>query len=636
MALWTRRSPWARVLALSSCPTILAIVVDAVVRRGGMLEHGAYGTYALAVVLSAALWGGSIGVAATLLSVGEAERTPARSVPRPVTRTVARVGVVLLFALWIAPLCVFSYGGQALYHRVFHSYMARDTVRYGLALRATVIEWFTQAGGLGLLGVTTTGILLAALYAYLARRASTALVWSRRHFGGSVAVTTSALAILWFDVIDTRGYQPAPPDICFAHGFVHAIRERVRGHRARRELSARTPAPLPMLTRNRGPNVLLIITESVRADTLCSDPPPTCSSRFLDSVISDRIALGKLTTQSPGTVSACVLLWTGLAPSADFATIHAAPTIWEVAKAVGYRTAYVSAQNLKDADFGPFVHRAGIDVRVSGNELGATRYSALTGAPDEGATARTLAFVREVPEGTPWLAVTHLSNTHAPYRVDPALEPFAPHTSLPIGGYEAHRNHYRNSVLLQERTLASFLSELRALPSWADTVVLFLSDHGEQFGEHGGLYHLHTLFDEELRVPGFVVAGDRALGDEQRGAIASFAGARTYTQDVHATMLDLLGVWDARDQLPFAARRAGRSLLRPRSGAEPIALLATSTAVWESDRPRRGVMQGELLFVEEAGGRGDCYDMLRDPSQKTPLPATSCGALVDAAKALVP
>src|SRR5207244_9012057 len=112
------------------------------------------------------------------------------------------------------------------------------------------------------------------------------------------------------------------------------------------------------------PNVLLIVTESVRADASCSAPPPACVSPLLDRVAAARIPLGKLTSQSSGTFSACMMLWTGLGPTADFRTAHQAPVLWEIARALGYRTYYVTSQNLRYDDFGAFTPEAGIDERV--------------------------------------------------------------------------------------------------------------------------------------------------------------------------------------------------------------------------------------------------------------------------------
>jgi hypothetical protein len=375
--------------------------------------------------------------------------------------------------------------------------------------------------------------------------------------------------------------------------------------------------------------VLVILTESVRADTSCSAPPPDCRSEALDPVAGERIPLGELTTQTPNTFSACMILWTGLAPDTDFAAAHSAPVLWELARAVGYRTAYVSSQNPAYEDFGAYVQRAGIDVIVTALDLGGLGQEQL-GAPDERATEAMAVFLGGVPDGQPWLAVLHLSNTHAPYRVDPALQPFAPHSNDPLGPVDAFHNQYKNSVLFQERTVADFLRRLRARPDWDDTVVLFVSDHGEQFREHGSLYHNHSLYDQELRVPGWLLAGPRAIDDAQRTALRSYASRRTYMQDVHETVVELLGQEDARATLPFAGQIRGRSLLRPFWG-EPTALLTTTTAVWWSDEPRFGAMHGGLALI---GGPGawKCHDTRLDPQEEHALPEGACGDLLPLVK----
>jgi arylsulfatase A-like enzyme len=371
--------------------------------------------------------------------------------------------------------------------------------------------------------------------------------------------------------------------------------------------------------------VLVVLTESVRADVLCSEPPPRCRSEALDAVAADRIPLGRLTTQTPNTFSACVILWTGVGPDADFASAHSAPVLWELARAVGYRTAYVTSQNTQYEDFGAFVRRAGIDTLVTANDLGGMGQEQL-GAPDERATEAMLRFVREVPAGTPYFAVLHLSNTHAPYRADGALEPHQPSSNDPLGSVEAFHNQYRNAVLLQESTVAAFLRELRARPDWDDTAVVFLSDHGEQFREHGGLYHNHSLHEEELRVPGWLVAGEHALTAGQRASLLALGSRRTYMQDVHETVVDLLGVEDARAQLPLASLVVGRSLLRPLQG-EPTVLLATSTAVWEPDDARFGATVGGRTLIGSPGA-WECFDTGHDPGEQHALRGSSCADLL--------
>src|SRR5205823_558864 len=147
----------------------------------------------------------------------------------------------------------------------------------------------------------------------------------------------------------------------------------------------------------------------------------------------------------------------------------------------------------------------------------------------------------------------------------------------------------------------------------------------EQFREHGGLYHNHSLFEEELRVPGFIVAGANVLSGPERGFLATWTGSRSYVQDVHETIVDLLGLEDSRASLPYASLVQGRSLLRPRTNVEPMALIATSTGVWEPDDARFGVMHGERVIFGPPGAPWSCFDLTRDPAENAPLPVSACG-----------
>jgi len=607
------------VLVCFVSPTLLAVGVDFVLRPRSLLafEPFQWLNYTGSTLASAGFWGGPVWLASYLFGRD---------------RRLARAGLVVFFALFVFPLATCCFGGQALYFHVFHAYMARDTVRLGIALRGTLGAWLAAWGG-SVVGMGAVGLAVAVGVARLARFAAIPV---RRAWPIVPIVGFGAAAYcFWIDFVESRSLQAAPPDTCFIHGAVHALREAVT-HKGwvRRGVSLRDPAPLPPFAPPpHRPNVLLILTESVRADALCSVPPPACNAQFLDAVASDRIPLGRLTTQSPGTISASVMLWTGLGPDADLKTMLRAPVLWEVARALGYRTAYIGSQNLRYEDFAAFLRRAGIDVLVSAADLGGAGDPHL-GAPDENATARLLDFVQHGEGGdahAPYFATLHLSNTHWPYRVDPALQPFEPHDVAVFGPSIKLHNHYRNSVLLQERTVSALIGSLRALPGWEDTVVLFLSDHGEEFREHGGNYHLTTLFDEQVRVPGWLIAGARAIDGTERAALGGWSERRTFTRDVHATILDLFGVLEARPRFPFADRLLGRSLLRAPPADDPPVPMSTGSGVWEPDITRYGMMSGDLLVVRSPASRWDCYDANKDPEERTQARDVRCSLLTIAA-----
>ncbi len=608
-------------------PTLLAIVMDFAIRGGALVVYPPLEilNYTGSSFAAAGFWGGPLWLSSRLFY--------ARG---RVWKPLARGLLVVFVATFVLPLTIFCFPGQAVYHRVFASYMARDTVRLGIALRGTLGDWlFAWGSPLVVVAMAAIGVLVTWVLMRGVRRAGR---YTRRTLPIiPVLGFIGSAACFWIDFVESRSLQAAPPDTCFIHGVMHALHDGVTGKGwVRRGISLRTPAPLPQLTpKAHRPNVLLIVTESVRADTSCSEPPPACASQFLDPVAGDRIPLGRLTTQSPGTFSACMLLWTGLPPTVDYRTAHSAPVLWEVAKAEGYRTSYVTSQNLRYDDFGAFMKNAGIDELISAMGLGDTK-DAQIGAPDERATARMLDVVRRTPTDTPYFGVLHFSNTHAPYKAADDLQPFSPHSTDALGSVDAFHNQYRNSVLLQERTLAAFLAELRAMPRWDDTVVLFVSDHGEQFREHGGLYHIHTLYEEEVRIPGWALAGKDALTLDQRRGLGTYMQRRTYSQDVNATLLDLLGAFDARAQFPYAAELTGRSLVRPATYTEPTVSMATATGVWEPDVFVYGVMRGDRLLVGTPAQTWFCFDIPTDPREIAPHAASYCGDMRAIAKKAFP
>ena len=63
-------------------------------------------------------------------------------------------------------------------------------------------------------------------------------------------------------------------------------------------------------------------------------------------------------------------------------------------------------------------------------------------------------------------------------------------------GQQYVRDRYDNNLLYLDDQVDRILSRLHE-----DATVMIVSDHGEEFWDHGGFEHGHTLFDELLRVP---------------------------------------------------------------------------------------------------------------------------------------
>jgi arylsulfatase A-like enzyme len=156
----------------------------------------------------------------------------------------------------------------------------------------------------------------------------------------------------------------------------------------------------------------------------------------------------------------------------------------------------------------------------------------------------------------------HYFDPHDPYG-DTTEDPL-PMAELvrSLAGRDADRaQQFRRAKLLYEDDVASLdaalgrlFEGLEADESRFDTHVVFTSDHGESFGERGGIGHGQQLTPAELRVPLFIVSPgvEPERRTDQAGSI-----------DVMATLLALAGL-DARSA-------AGRDLTASRSaGTSPV------------------------------------------------------------------
>jgi glucan phosphoethanolaminetransferase (alkaline phosphatase superfamily) len=71
---------------------------------------------------------------------------------------------------------------------------------------------------------------------------------------------------------------------------------------------------------------------------------------------------------------------------------------------------------------------------------------------------------------------------------------------------DSPRDLYDNNLSYVDRAFERFVSWLKEKGIYERTVILFTSDHGEQFWEHGASLHGHTLYEEEIRIPLILLA----------------------------------------------------------------------------------------------------------------------------------
>ena len=138
-----------------------------------------------------------------------------------------------------------------------------------------------------------------------------------------------------------------------------------------------------------------------------------------------------------------------------------------------------------------------------------------------------------------------------------------------------------------------------------DDIVVFFSDHGEEFWDHGAFEHGHTLYDELLRVPLVIRAPEMPAGRITEPVSLL---------DVTPTVLDLLGL--EHEGLD------GTSLVKASQGdADALAGLANRDLSF--GRPlygfeRWGVIHGDEKYTTTQG-REELYRLDTDPGESDNL-----------------
>ncbi|MFB3883102.1 MAG: sulfatase [Armatimonadota bacterium] len=404
------------------------------------------------------------------------------------------------------------------------------------------------------------------------------------------------------------------------------------------------------LFRGKRPNLLLVVSDALRADHLGCYGSPMPLSPAVDALAARGALFTNVMSVAPLTGASHATLMTGAYQTRhtvvdnNGAIPNNLATLAEVLTDEGYRAAaFVSNIALKpehlagiERGFDPF----NIDLPTVERNRPLSFYRI---ARDT--TSAASAWLTE-NAGTPFFLWVHYIEPHGPYELpEPELlgrvtglpdikgEP----ASLPVltGNYqpngipayqvlgderrpEQYRRRYAARVRYVDGYLSKLLGEMDRLGLQDNTVIAFTSDHGELLGEHG-YYFMHgaTLTQPVLHVP-LVVAGP---GIPPGRRIPIPVG----NADIMPALLDLLGV-----PLGKAARQQQGSSLTPllRDGAgEPRPVYALSKHTMESC-----VRLGPLKYVRSEDGktgREGLFDLESDPGEVRDL---SAARPADAAK----
>ena len=379
----------------------------------------------------------------------------------------------------------------------------------------------------------------------------------------------------------------------------------------------------------RRPNIILISLDTLRPDHLQIYDYHRETAPALAMLATQSVVFDNAFSQAPKTGPAHMSLFTGLYPSAhgvqnldetdNRALSTEIPLMAETLQAAGYQTAGFTG----GGHMGPTL---GFDRGFDTFMTGGMQFR------------RAADWVRGLStEDQPFFLLVHTYSIHDPYLPEKRFQVFgSPDYSGEIIGDEEEmealvgeawedqhqefwervdadseedltrlRDLYDGGILATDFQLNQLLGILQEHGVLEDALVVVLSDHGEEFKDHGGYLH-ESLYQENLRIPLLM----RFPGELGTG----LAGARVQSTvrliDVLPTLMDYLAI-------DGEGRFQGESflpLLEEPHRAVPQELL--------SEYPRRGhraIQLGAWKLIINPDGQEELYDLGADPSESNNL-----------------
>jgi arylsulfatase len=255
--------------------------------------------------------------------------------------------------------------------------------------------------------------------------------------------------------------------------------------------------PVIFVPRPDPARVLIVFIDTLRADHMTIYGHDKATTPKLEAWAQRAAVFENARSVAPWTLPSARTLVTGAVPE----RWGKVPTLSDQVRDAGWATSFIVGNVYLSSNFGLSEgwgeHRAinwpSADVQVS----------------------RALDFLKAHPD-RPSLQIVHFMDTHLPYSEPRRYRNlFAGETPEQLGDDTFHhkevkkaasamgaegkqyiRDRYDNNLRVVDDEVWRLLD---AMPE--DSLVVIMSDHGEEFWEHGGLEHGHSLYDELLHVP---------------------------------------------------------------------------------------------------------------------------------------
>lgn len=397
-------------------------------------------------------------------------------------------------------------------------------------------------------------------------------------------------------------------------------------------------------TTGDAPNVVMILLDALRADHLSCYGYDRETSPRLDALAAEGVTFLNARSHGNRTILAMPALFTSTYPSFNGAMGMGAlmrplgedeTTVAEMLDDRGYTTLGLMTNihvksvfgmtqgfdKVEEFNGGRFdlsiyrvLHSAGIVERPA---------YATDGRPTAGETTDlAIKWLDQVGSRERFFLYVHYMDTHHPYRppeeyadmfggitTDPK-ELFIRSKSVIRGDYDAFgdgdlqtlRNYYDACIRYNDHEIGRIIDRVRKLSTDRQTIFIVTADHGDEFLEHGTLYHNNLLIESLTRVP-LIIAG---LDGFERGLRVESLVRHI---DIMPTLAEVAGA-----ELPAKAK--GQSLVPLLTGATSDLGLS---AFAEGDHCYSYVSGNWKVTYVDTTNEASLYNVHEDPMERRDL-----------------
>ena len=376
------------------------------------------------------------------------------------------------------------------------------------------------------------------------------------------------------------------------------------------------PAPAPPAPAPRFDHIYVWMVDTLRADKVhVFNPQTRVQTPNYDAFAADATRFAW--AQVPGTWSlpSHASLLTGVYPTVHKAVAHEArlsrdvPFVAEEMKKAGYRTGMFSSNGYVSAKWG-FDRGWDIDRNfIRESKPNSAPYLWKTAKewilPNIKAGRRDFVYLATIE---PHVAYNPPKEFLVKYWNKPYIGPITPALTgeqlglIKIGKLKINDNDkaylealHDAEITESDTAFKTFVGDLKAAGIYDKSVVIVVSDHGDQFYEHGSVGHGDTVYQELTHVPLMI----RAPGLFPKGHVVD---ADVEITDLYATILAFAG----RPPTPGVEGTSLAPLVRDEIGGSPRAALTVDGQV------ARGLKEQRYRLVHYGPGRVELYDEYED------------------------